>query len=415
MGASEGFLVYKIFISPPAPLLFLYKRRLTFAPSKLPHVVPDSKKSPEFFIACLSVVLTAAACFPATELIGYRSVALLMLLTVSVLAMRLSLWPVLTAATLSALVWNYLFIPPIFTFHVSSGEDVLLLVMFFIVGLLNGIFNYRLRTLEQVKRQKEERENTIRLYNALFSSLSHELRTPIAAIVGASDALQENTAPLSPDQRSELVSEISEASLRLHQQVENLLNTSRVEAGFVQPKADWCDVSDLIYNVLEKLKHPLADYAVAISIPEDFPLLYLDYGLTEQVLFNLLNNATQHTPSGSRIEISAKIMADRSGHFTGTEARVDLASVTDTVSHTLLLEVCDNGPGFPPDEMPFVFDKFYRLQNARTGGTGLGLFIAKGFVEAQGGEISVSNRPDGGAKFSIELPTRTVDEVDKVY
>jgi two-component system, OmpR family, sensor histidine kinase KdpD len=312
-------------------------------------------------------------------------------------------------------VWNYLFIPPIFTFHVSSGEDVLLLVMFFIVGLLNGIFNYRLRTLEQVKRQKEERENTIRLYNALFSSLSHELRTPIAAIVGASDALQENTAPLSPDQRSELVSEISEASLRLHQQVENLLNTSRVEAGFVQPKADWCDVSDLIYNVLEKLKHPLADYAVAISIPEDFPLLYLDYGLTEQVLFNLLNNATQHTPSGSRIEISAKIMADRSGHFTGTEARVDLASVTDTVSHTLLLEVCDNGPGFPPDEMPFVFDKFYRLQNARTGGTGLGLFIAKGFVEAQGGEISVSNRPDGGAKFSIELPTRTVDEVDKVY
>jgi len=414
VGVSKGPPnFYKIFIPLPASLLFLYKRSLTFAPSKPQHIVSDSRKNREFFVACLSVVLTAAACFPVAELIGYRSVALLMLLTVSVLAMRLSLWPVLAAATLSALMWNYLFIPPIFTFHVSSGEDALLLIMFFIVGLLNGIFNYRLRALEQVKRQKEERESTIRLYNALFSSLSHELRTPIAAIVGAADALQENAAPLSPKQRSELVSEISDASLRLHQQVENLLNTSRVEAGFVKPKADWCDVSDLIYNVLEKLKHPLAAHDVVVSVPENLPLLHLDYGLTEQVLFNLLNNAAQHTPPGSRIEISAKIMSNRSGHFTETETRTDLASVTDTVSHALLLEVSDNGPGFPPDEMPFVFDKFYRLQNARTGGTGLGLFIARGFVEAQDGEISASNQPDGGAKFSIEIPTRTVDEVDE--
>lgn len=368
----------------------------------------DSKKSPEFFIACLSVVLTAAACFPATELIGYRSVALLMLLTVSVLAMRLSLWPVLTAATLSALTWNYLFIPPIFTFHVSSGEDVLLLVMFFIVGLLNGIFNYRLRTLEQVKRQKEERESTIRLYNALFSSLSHELRTPIAAIVGAADALQENAAKLSPDQQGELVSEISAASLRLHEQVENLLSTSRLEAGFIRPKVDWCDVSDLIYTVLEKLKKPLAAHEVVVTVPENLPLVQLDFGLTEQALFNLLSNAAHYTPPGSKIEINAKITTDRVGHFTGTEARVDLASVTDRLSHTLLLEVADNGAGFPPDEIALVFDKFYRLKNARAGGTGLGLFIARGFVEAQGGEISAANRPSGGAKLVLEMPTQTL-------
>lgn len=354
-------------------------------------------------------MLTAAVCFPATDLIGYRSVALLMLLTVSVLAMRLSLWPVLAAAALSAITWNFLFIPPIFTFHVSSGEDALLLIMFFTVGLLNGIFNYRLRALEQVKRQKEERENTIHLYNALFSSLSHELRTPIAAIVGAADALLEKAAPLSTGQQQDLVSEISTAALRLHQQVENLLNTSRVEAGIVQPKADWCDISDLIYNILEKLQGPLAAHDIVVYVPENLPLVHLDYGLTEQVLLNLLNNAAQHTPLGSRIEIKARIHSVREGHFTDEDAPGDLTSVTDAVSHILLLEVNDNGPGFPPDEVNYVFEKFYRLQSARPGGTGLGLFIAKGFVEAQGGDISVDNLPNGGAKFTLELPTKTLN------
>ncbi len=369
----------------------------------------DSNKNPEFLIACGSVVLAAAACFPLTDLIGYRSVALLLLLTVSVLAMRLSLWPVLTAAILSALIWNYLFIPPIFTFHVSSGEDALLLIMFFIVGLLNGVFNYRLRTLEQVKRQKEERENTIRLYNTLFSSLSHELRTPIATIVGAADALQDSETKLSEAQQSELISGISMASLRLHQQVENLLSTSRLEAGFIRPKTDWCDVNDLIYTVLEKLKKPLAAHQVTVAVPDNLPLVQLDFGLTEQALFNLLNNAAQHTPPGSQVEVNAKIIADHSGHFTGAEIRVDLAGVADAVSHTLLLEIADNGAGFPVDEIGFVFDKFYRLKNARAGGTGLGLFITKGFVEAQGGEISLINRPGGGAKFIIEIPVKTLN------
>lgn len=353
-------------------------------------------------------MLTAAVCFPATDLIGYRSVALLMLLTVSVLAMRLSLWPVLAAAALSAITWNFLFIPPIFTFHVSSGEDVLLLVMFFIVGLLNGIFNYRLRTLEQVKRQKEDRENTIRLYNALFSSLSHELRTPIAAIVGAADALLEKAAPLSTGQQQELVSEISAAALRLHQQVENLLNTSRVEAGIVQPKADWCDISDLIYSILEKLKGPLAAHDIVVYVPENLPLVHLDYGLTEQALLNLLNNAAQHTPPRSRITIKAQVISTREGHFTGNNPHQDFVSVTDQITHTLLLEVMDSGTGFPPDEIDLVFEKFYRLQSARPGGTGLGLFITKGFVEAQGGDISVDNLPNGGAKFTLELPTKTL-------
>lgn len=350
----------------------------------------------------------AAVCFPLADFIGYRSVALLLLLAVSVLAMRLSLWPVLVAAAMSALVWNFFFIPPIFTFHIGIGEDVLLLTMYFIVALLNGIFNHRLRQLEQIARQKEEKEAAIRLYNVLFSSLSHELRTPIATIVGAADALQENAAQLKPAQRNELIAEISTTSLRLHQQVENLLNTSRIESGSIRSKADWNDVSELIYNVLGKMKKQLANHSLEATIPEDLPLVQLDYGLTEQVLFNLLNNAALHTPPGSKIWLNAQIASEHRGHFGEQTLPEDLGIVTDSVTHTLVIEVSDNGPGFPPDEIQEVFGKFYRLKNTQSGGTGLGLFIVKGFVEAQGGTVSVSNRANGGARFIIELPVKVV-------
>lgn len=362
----------------------------------------------QFFLAFASVTLVAAACFPLTEVLGYRSVALLLLLTVSVLAMRLSLWPVLMAALLSALTWNFFFIPPIFTFHVDSTEDALLLVMFFIVALLNGVIQYRVRQLEQFERQKEEHETALRLYNTLFNSLSHELRTPIATIVGAADALRENAARLSEEHKTELLAEISAASLRLSQQVENLLSTSRLESGLIRARPDWCDVNELVYKVLEKLRTELADRKVEVSVPENLLLVQLDFGLMEQVLFNLLSNATHYTPPDATVFVSARISSDRRGHFSENPDETGVAAVADSVSHTLILEVADNGPGFPPDEMPHVFDKFYRLKNTRTGGTGLGLFIAKGFVEAQGGSISLANRAGGGAKFIIEMPTKTL-------
>lgn len=360
----------------------------------------------QFFLAFTSVTLVAAACFPLTEVLGYHSVALLLLLTVSVLAMRLSLWPVLMAALLSALIWNFFFIPPIFTFHVDSTEDVLLLVMFFTVALLNGVIQYRVRQLEQFGRQKEEHETALRLYNTLFSSLSHELRTPIATIVGAADALQENAARLSDEHKTELLAEISTASLRLSQQVENLLNTSRLESGLIRARPEWCDANELIYKVLEKLTTELADRKVEVSVPENLPLVQLDFGLTEQVLFNLLSNAAHYTPPDATVFVSAKMASDRRGHFSENDDETSVAAVADSVSHALILEVADNGKGFPPDEVQHVFDKFYRLKNTRTGGTGLGLFIAKGFVESQGGSISLAHRAGGGAKFIIEMPTK---------
>ena len=156
-------------------------------------------------IAVFSVITVAAICYTLVDWMGYRSVALVLLLVVSILATRLSLLSIVIAAVVSAGVWDYFFIPPQFAFHINRGEDILFIVMYFIVALLNGIINYRLRQLEQMKNKHEERLKAIKLYNTLFSSLSHELRTPIAAILGASDALQEQDAILSEIQKKELI------------------------------------------------------------------------------------------------------------------------------------------------------------------------------------------------------------------
>lgn len=353
----------------------------------------------------LSVVIVggvAAVCFPFTDWIGYRSVALLLLLTVSVLAMRLSLYPVLVAAILSALIWDFFFIPPHFTFSVGSGEDTLLLIMYFIVALLNGIFNYKLRQFEQITRQKEERENALKLYDTLFNSLSHELRTPIATILGAADALQENGDKLAPLSKNELFNEISNAALRLNYQVENLLNTSRLESGVVKPNFEWCDVNELVYDVLNKLQKNLKLHKIHVDIPDNMPLVKLDFGLTEQILVNIIKNATIYTPINTEITIKSIILTENIKHFEDYQPNVD------NLTPRLILSISDNGQGFPKEAIGLIFEKFYRQKHTETGGTGLGLFIAKGFAEAQNGVISALNRPEGGAKFIIDLPTATL-------
>ena len=123
--------------------------------------------------------------------------------------------------------------------------------MYFVIALVNAVLTFKIRQIEKAARQKEEKAHTVKLYNTFLNSLSHELRTPIAAIIGATDNLQNNSAQLSPQNKNELVTEISKASFRLNQQVENLLNMSRLESGFIQPKKDWCDINELIYDAVK--------------------------------------------------------------------------------------------------------------------------------------------------------------------
>ena len=357
----------------------------------------------QYLISGVAIFSVAATCYPLTEWIGYHSVALLLLLTVSILAMRFSLYPVLLAAGLSALVWDFFFIPPYFTLTVGSKEDVLFLIMYFVVALLSGVFHFKLRQFENIARQKEERETAIRLYNTLFDSLSHELRTPIATILGATDTLQENEEKLSKNNKQELTSEITAAALRLNDQLENLLNTSRLDSGVIRPKFEWCDVNELIYTTLNKIQSKIKDHEIDVEVGENMPLVKLDFGLMEQILTNLINNAALYSPPQTLISVKGSVVKTHIRSVVDTKNDDD--TPTDTENYQLKIEISDSGNGIPDAELSAIFTKFYRLNNTKTGGTGLGLFIAKGFVEAQGGIIRVVNKPNNGALFIIEIPT----------
>lgn len=306
----------------------------------------------------------------------------MLLVTVSILAMLQDIVPVLLAALLSALIWDFFFIPPRFTLTVGTPEDRLLLLMYFIVAMINAVLTNRIRQMEKQVKAKEEKERYVKFYDTLFSSLSHEMRTPITTIVGCIDNLQANSPRLSEKNKAELLSEMSVASIRLNQQVENLLNMSRLEAGVLRIKKDWCDINDLIHKTLERLGSNLQKYKVVVEIPENLPLFKLDFGLMEQVLHNLIINVTQHTPENTLITMQADCIRDR-----------------------LVMTIADNGFGFQDKEIGNVFDKFYRIEGSAPGGTGLGLSIVKGFVEAHNGTVKLGNLPVRGSKFTIEILT----------
>lgn len=360
-------------------------------------------KPSQFFISIALVILSAAGCFLMSGYVDYKVVAFILLLTVSLIAIVFDIIPVLVAATLSALIWNFFFIEPKFTFHVGTAEDGFLFLMYFVIALINAVLTNRVRKIEKQVREKEEKEKMVRLYNTLLNSLSHELKTPIATIVGATDNLLSGSSKLSEENKLELVENISVASLRLNQQVENLLSMSRLESGFIQPKKDWTDINELVYDVVHRLEQQLKNHPLHINIDEKLPFYKLDYGLVEQVLYNLLYNAAIYTPEYGEIFLTAKNNTDKVYRMDTSSAE---HSVLKKESNTLVIIIEDRGPGFPLSEIEKVFDKFYRLDNTKTGGTGLGLSIVKGFTEAHNGSVTLENVPHG-ARFTIEIPAET--------
>jgi two-component system, OmpR family, sensor histidine kinase KdpD len=480
----------------------------------------------QYLTAPLIVILTAITCFSIKALIGYQVVSFALLFVVSTLAFFFGTGPILVSATLSALIWDFFFIPPPYTLHIDKPEDMLMLIMFFIIALLSGVLTSRIKRQEMRIRIREERTDALyqltrelstttgigeviniakkdikryfnlesriilkndtnqldyasqfnaninfskndmsvaawtfqhstkagkhtdtlpssnftfyplkgnqmnlgiiaiqqakvftqgeeqfweafisqisgkfereylrniakeafllnesdKLYKTLFNSISHELRIPVATIMGASDSLLTTQHP--EEIRKELSQEIFKASERLNRLIENLLNMSRLESGRITPRLDWYDIHDLIDKVTKNLKDELSPFRLHVVIPDDMPLVKIDFGLMEQVLYNLIYNATQYATAS--VNLRVKAFYDNG---------------------ILTLQVMDRGPGFPAKEISLIFNKFYRVEGSKAGGTGLGLSIAKGFVEAQKGTILVENRQNGGAKFTIKIPT----------
>lgn len=467
---------------------------------------------------------------------SYQSLALVYLLSVVILAMFVGRGPTLAAATLTALLWDFLFVKPYYTFWISGVTDAMLFFTYFVVALAMGHLAARLRAQQAAERRREQRATALylltrelaqasdfadllaivirevgtafqagvalllpeeapgnsltpyfastwpltdkeqsvaswavrrrqsagrgtdtlpsadglhlplvageralgvlslhfredtplaaaqrdlldafvrqialvldrqrlrdaeqqakllaeseRLSTTLLNSISHEIRTPIAAITSAATSLSEAREVERGQFRWTMVEEIQEAARRLNRLVGNLLDMTRLESGRVKAKLDWCDVSDLVQVALREAATELAGRGVTVDLAPDMPLVRMDFVLMQQALTNLLLNAAVHTPPGTPVQIKGA-----------------------AAGGTLALTVSDRGPGLPPEALPRLFEKFYRAPTAPTGGTGLGLSLVKGFVEAQGGQVNAANRDGGGAALTIRLPLVTAPAV----
>jgi len=241
----------------------------------------------------------------------------------------------------------------------------------------------RVNLVEDIDRARIAAE-TERLRSALLTSISHDLRTPLASILGSASSLKTYGASLDNAAQDELIGTIQEEAERLNRFIANLLDMTRLESGAVEPNADLVDLADVIGSALRRAAKVLAKHAIELDLGADLPMLKLDPVLFEQVLFNLLDNAAKYSPAGTQIRVEARRDGGR-----------------------IKLRVLDEGDGIPPADLERIFDKFYRVQAAdrKRAGTGLGLAICRGFVEAMGGTIVAGNRESGhGAVFTITLP-----------
>ena len=220
-----------------------------------------------------------------------------------------------------------------------------------------------------------------RLRSSILSAVSHDLRTPLTALVGLADSLSIAKPPL-PDQHGGTAEAIRDQALRLSGLVGNLLDMARLTAGEVKLRKEWQPLEEVIGSSLKLLEKNLADHPVAVRLPAELPLLEYDAVLIERVLCNLLENAAKYSPPGSPIEISAR--------------RLDTA---------VEVAVCDHGPGIPAGQSPDIFGMFVRgARESAKPGVGLGLAICRAIIEGHGGSISAGNRAEGGARFVFTLP-----------
>jgi len=225
--------------------------------------------------------------------------------------------------------------------------------------------------LAQLGRKAQVAAQSEKLQRALFDTVSHELKTPLAAISAALE--QPEAAPVSQ--------EIRPAVMRLTQVVNNLLDMTRLDSGMLKPNLEWVDPAELVMEALARVEEQTRSRDLSVELPRDLPALHIDPGLVQQAIALVISNATLYTPPGTSIEISASFAAK-----------------------AVKIMIADRGPGLKHGEEELIFQKFYRSAGTPVGGTGLGLSIARRLVEAHQGHLSARNRSGGGALFTLELP-----------
>jgi two-component system sensor histidine kinase KdpD len=212
------------------------------------------------------------------------------------------------------------------------------------------------------------------------------MMTPLAVFRTGIEQLSTNN----PEKLRRIVVELQIAMRRLDTLFGNLLNQNRLESGVLKAQLDWCDCHELVVAARRAVGSRIGDHPIAVDIHSDLPIFRADAALMEQAIAQLLLNAAVHTPPASAIRVGARL---------------------DGNPLQLLITVADNGPGVPKEIRETIFDRFIRGPNARTGGLGLGLSIVRGFMQAQGGDISVESAPGGGAVFTLSLPHNKTEHV----
>jgi two-component system sensor histidine kinase KdpD len=307
------------------------------------------------------------------------SVGLLYLLAIILMSLRVGRWPMLLAGLLSAIGWDFFFIAPRYTLRIGRMEDALMVAIYIAVAVVAGQFAEWIRMQARHEKLRAESE---RLQRTLLDSVSHELRTPLAVISAGLETLEASGAE---GEGGLAIAEMRTAVRRLNRRVSDLLDQTRLESGILQARMDWCDAADLVQAAADGVRDALGGHPFSVAIAEDLPPIRADFSLTEHALANLILNAAVHTPPGTPISVEARLAED---------GRACIA-------------VADRGPGLGPSVKARLFQKFSRGEGVQAGGLGLGLSIARGSIAAQGGDIEVSDRPTGGAVFTICLPPAT--------
>ena len=328
-----------------------------------------------YAVVAVALLLISLVLASLRAYLSLATAVLVYLLAVFFVAIRLGRGPSLFASVLSVLLANYLFTEPYHTLAVSSPRDLISLLVFLAVAEITS----RL-TIERHRLQREAAEAEI--LSVLLSSVSHDLRTPLSSIRMAATALLQVEAHWEEAARSELLETIDSEASRLSRLVGNLLDLSRIQAGALRPVKEPHDIQEVVARAVDASADRLQSHDVRIDVAPDLPLVPMDFTLVENVLVNLLDNSARNAPEGSAIRIIV-----RPDH------------------QTVLIRVENDGPAIPAEIAGDLFRKFVTSRHRQ--GTGLGLVICRGLIEAHGGRIWAERPGEPGARFVFTLP---VDE-----
>jgi two-component system, OmpR family, sensor histidine kinase KdpD len=310
------------------------------------------------------------------------NIAMVYLLAVVVVALRFSRGPAIVTTILCVAAFDFLFVPPQGTFTVDDLQYLLTFAIMLGVGLVISALKESERRQAAAQARLELAAGTERMRAALLASISHDLRTPLAVMSGASSSLAERGERMSAEERRALAKSIFDQSREMSEQVAKVLQMTRLETGAIELARDWDSLHEIGGAVLRRLEQRLAGHRVVVDLPDDLPLVRVDASLIEQVLANLLENAVRHTPPATLVQLRAK---RRDGE--------------------LVVSVEDFGPGLPEAEMERIFAKFHRgAAEAAGGGVGLGLAICQAIVRLHGGRVWAERVSGGGLAFRFTLP-----------